>query len=103
EHRDPAGDVRRLVGGRYLAKHERRDGAWRISHRTYVMDWNTTRPSTSSWPEPSVALAQYQPRGGQGSTDPGRALLAVAAAAFRTRGETPVAAQKSDSELDTQH
>jgi hypothetical protein len=30
-----------VMGARYLDRLERRDGAWRISDRTVVLDWNT--------------------------------------------------------------
>ncbi len=45
--RTPHGDqwVQRLIGGRYLDRHEKRDGAWRIAHRTYVLEWNANVPS----------------------------------------------------------
>ena len=99
EHLDPAGALQRLVGGRYLDTHERRDGDWRMTHRTYVMDWNTNRASTSSWPEPPVSRA-FLPRGDQGAADPGRALLAAAAAGFERQGDRPVSARTNESELD---
>ena len=37
-----------FIGGRYLDKHERRDGVWKMTHRTYVMDWNFNQPGTGS-------------------------------------------------------
>lgn len=36
----------RTVGGRYLDRLERRDGAWAIAERTYVLDWNSNVDST---------------------------------------------------------
>ncbi len=38
-----------MVGGRYLDRFERRDGAWKIAHRLYVMDFNRNEPSTVDW------------------------------------------------------
>ena len=38
-----------MVGGRYLDRFERRDGAWKIAHRLYVMDWNRNGSSTVDW------------------------------------------------------
>lgn len=38
-----------MVGGRYLDRFERRNGAWKIAHRLYVMDWNRNEPSTVDW------------------------------------------------------
>jgi hypothetical protein len=94
EHSAEAGAIRRFVGGRYLDAHERRDGEWRLAQRRYVMDWNTNRPSTSSWLEPAVGLGQFLPRGSHGAMDPGRALLAVAAAGVGSGGRKVT--QKAD-------
>jgi hypothetical protein len=90
----------RLVGGRYLDAHARRDDVWRLTHRRYVMDWNINQPSTSSWPAPSLALAHFVPRGGQGAADPGRALLAVAAAGLKHRGAETVTRKNIDADVD---
>jgi SnoaL-like domain len=38
-----------IVGGRYLDRLEKRQGEWRISKRTFVMDWNQNQPSTALW------------------------------------------------------
>ena len=62
-----------LIGGRYLDRHERRDGQWRLTHRTYVMDWNINQPATGS------GLAGYTApfvRGQKSADDPGVGLLA---------------------------
>ncbi len=45
----PEGLVEMVVGGRYLDTLEKRDGAWRIASRLYVMDWNRNVPSTAEW------------------------------------------------------
>lgn len=100
EHVDGTSATQRLVGGRYLDRHQRRDGEWRLMHRTYVMDWNINRPSTASWTEPPVSLAQFVPRGGQGAADPGRTLLAFAAAGFAQKGERAVDARNLDATID---
>jgi ketosteroid isomerase-like protein len=44
--RTPAGQLPTLValGGRYVDRFERRDGAWRIADRVLVKDWQETRP-----------------------------------------------------------
>lgn len=70
----------RLVCGRYLDRHERRDGIWRMTHRSYVLDTN------ANWPGAYVAaplapLAAHVPAGAQGAADPGLALLAMGQAA----------------------
>jgi hypothetical protein len=36
----------RTIGGRYLDRVERRDGAWAVAERTYVLDWNSNVDST---------------------------------------------------------
>jgi hypothetical protein len=41
---DEGDRVQRLMGGRYLDRLERRDGVWRIAHRTFVLDWNVNLP-----------------------------------------------------------
>ena len=45
----PDGMHEMIVGGRYLDRLERRDGAWRVASRLYVMDWNRNGPSTAEW------------------------------------------------------
>jgi len=88
-----AGQVQRLIGGRYLDRHERRDGAWRIVHRTYVMDWNSNRPGTEAPTDGSaVALDAFAPRGGQLNLDPGTTLLAL----WKTRQDQPPAERTPD-------
>ena len=37
--------VDNVYGGRYLDEFEKRDGEWRISKRTYVLDWSTQFPN----------------------------------------------------------
>lgn len=38
-----------LVGGRYIDRFERRDGEWRIAHRTGVHDWETWQPASERY------------------------------------------------------
>lgn len=64
-----------LIGGRYLDRHERRDGAWKLSHRTYVLDWNTNRPGTGT-ALPAAAPSPFI-RGREGEDDPGNRLIAA--------------------------
>jgi SnoaL-like domain len=46
-------DVDLLIGGRYLDKYEKRDGAWKIGKRTIVTDWAQMRdPSTMDMSHP---------------------------------------------------
>lgn len=101
EHLDSDGPVQRFVGGRYLDRHALRDGEWRISHRTYVMDWNSNHPSTAAWPEPSASERVFGPRGGQGAADPGRALLALGAARLGRKEDSTMSTAISDAEIDS--
>lgn len=81
----------RLICGRYLDRHEKRDGAWRISHRTYVLDSNINWAGEGSF-SPLAPLSAQVPTGGQGASDPGIALLSIAAArnAAKLSGENCV-------------
>lgn len=76
-------EVQRLVLGRYLDRFDGRDGEWRLSHRTYVLDGNTNRPTTVQRADPPVQAAHFVPEGGKGASDAGRALLAHHVAANR--------------------
>ena len=69
------GRIEMVVGGRYLDRLERRDGAWRIAERTYVMDWNRNVPSTSQWDE--GIYAGLKRRGGRLPDDPLMDFLAA--------------------------
>ncbi|MDE2597142.1 MAG: nuclear transport factor 2 family protein [Sphingomonadales bacterium] len=70
-------DIQRMVFGRYLDRHARRGGVWRLTHRTYVLDGNTNRATTASRADPPLSDAHFVPEGGKGAADPGRALLAL--------------------------
>lgn len=72
--------VQSLIGGRYLDRLERRAGQWRLSHRTYVLDWNINQPSTASRDEASMASGHFLPFGAHGARDPGNLYLTMAAA-----------------------
>ncbi len=63
-----------LVGGRYLDRHERRGGVWKLTHRLYVLDWNINRPPTGT-AAPGYDGPPFN-RGAQGPDDPGTKLLA---------------------------
>jgi ketosteroid isomerase-like protein len=89
--------TQRLVFGRYLDRHERRSGEWRLSHRRYVMDGNTNRASTASHSDPPVAHDNFVPEGAKGASDPGRALLAHYLAANRSlQGARPMSADAQE-------
>lgn len=76
-------ELQRFVLGRYLDRHECRDGEWRLSHRTYVLDGNVNRPNSAVRADPPTGFDHFVPAGGKGAADPGRALLAFHAASAR--------------------
>ncbi|MDE2404865.1 MAG: nuclear transport factor 2 family protein [Sphingomonadales bacterium] len=85
--------LQRTVFGRYLDRLERRDGAWRLTHRTYVLDSNTNRPGTSAQADPPLADDHFVPAGGKGASDAARVLLARHhAATRRLQGALPMTA-----------
>lgn len=91
-------ELQRWVFGRYLDTHECRDGEWRLTHRTYVLDGNSNRPSTAVRADPPVALDHYVPAGAKGAADPGRALLTFHAAS--ARGNTMTATPNREAALE---
>lgn len=75
--------LRRMVFGRYLDRHEHRDGDWRLTHRTYVLDSNMNRTDAGPRADPPLADDHFVPEGGKGAADPARALIAHHRAAAR--------------------
>lgn len=88
EHGAP---MQRLICGRYLDRHERRGGEWRMTHRTYVLDTNLNWPGEFA-PAALGPLGHHVPTGGHGAADPGIALLAQGQARNAARGN-PVMTQ----------
>jgi hypothetical protein len=43
-----------VAGGRYLDRHEKRDGAWKIAHRQTLIDWGRVIRIEQSSPPPSL-------------------------------------------------
>lgn len=41
--------IRLTVAGRYLDRFERRQGEWRIAHRTFISDWSASEPRSDVW------------------------------------------------------
>ena len=76
----------RLICGRYLDRHERRAGEWRLTHRTYVLDTNMNWPGAFI-PAGLGPLESHVPVGGHGAADAGLALLARASAKYNTLGD----------------
>lgn len=71
--------MQRLICGRYLDRHEKRRGEWRMTHRTYVLDTNVNW--NSGFEAPALgSLSHHVPTGGHGTSDAGIALLGQAAA-----------------------
>lgn len=64
-----------ILGGRYLDRHERRNGEWRILRRLYVLDWNRNRPSTDQWDDGLYAMLKV--RGQRFPADPWDAAMPV--------------------------
>jgi SnoaL-like domain len=89
-------EKQRMVFGRYLDQHMKRDGVWRLSHRTYVMDGNINRPTTIARADPPAAHDHFVPSGAKGAADAGRALLAQHEASSRTLQGAP--AMPTDAE-----
>lgn len=74
-----------LICGRYLDRHERRDGRWRMNHRTYVLDTNLNW--TGGMAIPGLGpIEHHVPTGGHRSADAGVALLAQAHARIKSGG-----------------
>jgi hypothetical protein len=89
--------LQRLICGRYLDRHERRDGVWRMTHRTYVLDTNANWPG--GWAQPALGPLDSQvPVGGHGAADAGIALLAQARARNEARGLYPMTQQTHDEQ-----
>lgn len=80
--------LQRWVFGRYLDRLELRDNAWRLVHRTYVLDGNVNRPNSATRADPPTGFEHFVPAGAKGAADPGRALLAFHAASARTTAMT---------------
>jgi hypothetical protein len=47
--REDEPDVLNQLGGRYVDRLVREDGAWKIKHRTCVREWSCSQPIESDW------------------------------------------------------
>jgi hypothetical protein len=56
-----------MTGGRYIDRYERRCGEWKISHRTFVMDWTTSADSKNLM---GLGMFQDMVKGERGKEDP---------------------------------
>lgn len=50
-HEEDGVDKEGILGGRHHFKFERRDGVWKIKHRSTVFDWNQNQNATAIWAE----------------------------------------------------
>lgn len=93
--------MQRLICGRYLDRHEKRRGEWRMTHRTYVLDTNVNWHGGFEAPALGF-LGHHVPTGGHGTGDPGIALLGQAAAKSQNsrRGARPVNQPIDDDAID---
>lgn len=92
-------ETQRMVLGRYLDTLARRDGAWAITHRHYVIEGNTNRPNTAQRGDGAADMLHYVAQGAKQNADAGRALLALHAAeiaAVQSSGTTAMTASPSD-------
>jgi len=61
------------LGGRYVDRLERRDGAWKLKHRLCVRDWSVSlEVTTDLFTNAQLAAGQ------RAAPDPGVALLGLA-------------------------
>lgn len=70
---DTEAGVQSLIGGRYLDKHSKRNGVWKIDHRLYVLDWNANWHGTGSAAEDFVKPSNW---GNQREKDAAHSTLA---------------------------
>ena len=94
------GTMQRLICGRYLDRLARREGRWRLVHRTYVLDTNMNWEGAFE-AGPLGPLGHHVPVGGHGVQDAGTALLALAKASnqAKSRGSDAMTNTRSDAAL----
>jgi hypothetical protein len=68
----PDGDMRRVLGGYYLDRHERRDGRWAVAARRFVLCWTLEQPAADN-----RLLSRLAAYGGHQPGKPTRSLSAV--------------------------
>ena len=56
-----------MTGGRYIERYELRGGEWKISHRTFVMDWTTSADSKDLM---GLGMFEDMVKGERGKGDP---------------------------------
>lgn len=69
QHRLPTGEDGEeqtlFIAGRYVDRYERRDGIWKIAHRSELNDWCRTVPAADGW----FGQSPDALRGARGSAD----------------------------------
>jgi len=50
-HEEDGVDKEGILGGRHLFKFERRNGEWKILHRSTIFDWNQNQDASAVWGE----------------------------------------------------
>ncbi|MBW3141577.1 nuclear transport factor 2 family protein [Ferrimonas balearica] len=50
-HEEEGVDREGILGGRHHFRFQRREGEWRILHRSTVFDWNQNQPASAIWAE----------------------------------------------------
>lgn len=48
-HKENGVDKEGILGGRHLFRFEKRDGEWKIMHRSTIFDWNQNQDATAIW------------------------------------------------------
>ncbi|GLI54557.1 hypothetical protein PM10SUCC1_00720 [Propionigenium maris DSM 9537] len=48
-HEEDGVDKEGILGGRHLFRFEKRDGEWKIMHRSTIFDWNQNQDATAIW------------------------------------------------------
>jgi hypothetical protein len=70
---DGAGDV--VIGGRYLDRMAKRDGQWRIAHRTMLYDWYQELGPSVDWARGLMGVSVPERSLGRALDDPSEAFL----------------------------
>jgi hypothetical protein len=70
---DGAGDV--VIGGRYLDRVEKREGRWRIAHRTMLYDWYQELGPSVDWARGLMGASLPEHCLGRALGDPSEAFL----------------------------
>lgn len=103
ESQQDGGSSQNLIGGRYLDRHEKRDDIWKLSHRTYVLDWTISQPGAKNATEGSIASGHFVPFGAHGAQDPGNLFLAMQLAGFNknsAQGNSMTTHTFTDGDMD---